>query len=245
MLKELVAGVLLFATVTAASGPTSSSIQDTIFPEPLPNTLPNLVVPLPALDDIAISSVHLPRHINLTSEQREATFNYGRKAILEQCLAQKSLAWCDKPNTKPKQLGAYDIVLESLTARTKFMYKDDTTDSWRSHTGDILLDEYWFGDCDDLMSTTIDMLSRRGQPLDKMWIVLVAVKTKSTFDHVVGVVQDKDGKFWVVGDTDTRSSYPLKALTYRVVAVARSDDVMNWEDPRKLGIFYESTLQAL
>lgn len=62
---------------------------------------------------------------------------------------------------------AADVRRWDQAARDGFTYAGDgALDTWRSHAADVLNSRPWRGDCDDLVSTVLDLLGRRGVPLD-------------------------------------------------------------------------------
>jgi len=225
ILKWLVAG-LSFLLVVGDSPPSPKALEDS-----------------PTVQVTILKKID-PQPIDLSWEQQQEAFNYGLRSIAEQCKNQPTNLWCSNFKLEEKTLDAWKIMNTSLNIKSKFHYVSDTIDNWRVHSGTVLLDRDWYGDCDDLTSTSLDILVRNGQPLDKIWFLLVDVQHTSTFDHLIGMVKDDRGHFWIVGDTSSQNSYPVDQLKYRVVAVARGDHALKWEDPHLLGAFPVSTLQS-
>lgn len=90
-------------------------------------------------------------------------------------------------------------------ARAKIIYQQDgydgVADLWRSYADNVLRDEPWTGDCDDLTSTILDLLGRDGVALSDRWRLLVGANGSSETNHMVGAARDDDGVIWIVGDT--------------------------------------------
>ena len=225
----LVAAIALF-TLTSAVPPDINNASQ-ITPSP-----PVVVTPSP------ISAPSGPQDLGWNDQQR--IFAYGVRSIADQCAVQPAVLWCSKIELVEKTLSAYEIIDGSLKVKEKFVYTNDVVDNWRVHSRVMLEGHTWFGDCDDLTSTTLDMLIRAGQPRHKIWMVLVNTTTKGMFDHLVGMVQDDVGKFWIVGDTSSQNAYPVDRIKYRVVGVARGDQMKQWMDPRIMGVFPEKSLQS-
>src|SRR5689334_393010 len=93
--------------------------------------------------------------------------------------------------------------IRAVDARTRdrFTYLAETVDNWRSHADAVLEGVSWSGDCDDLASTTLDLLGRQGvAAVDRYRLVVSSAGTKKP-DHMVACVRAKDGAFLIVGDT--------------------------------------------
>lgn len=187
--------------------------------------------------------------IQTTPEEIQGTVNYGKAKIEEQCERASWTPWCLEGNKQPlatKRLSYAKAHEISLSVQKGYVYTADPVDNWNSYSALHVRHETWYGDCDDLTSTTLDMLHRAGQPLDKMWMLLNNVRSRGTLDHVVGVIQTSDGRYYVVGDTDARSMYPIEKMTFSPRALARMDNPGVWvpadehqmfkEHPRLLGI---------
>lgn len=182
--------------------------------------------------------------MDLTWEQQQKVFLYGTLAVLDQCKAQPSVLWCNTASLPEKPLTAYDIIQLSLDAKAKFRYTSDTVDTWRVHSSEVLMKQEWYGDCDDLTSTTLDLIVRAGHPRSKVWMVLADVEHKGMLDHLIGMVQDIDGHYWIIGDTSAQNAYPASRVKYRIVGTARGDHMTLWEDPHVVGAFPADALQS-
>ena len=223
--KFLLAGAVLF-TLTGIAPPGNPPPQET-----------------PAVEQAVSTPKIDPKPQDLTYQQQSGIFLYGANAIANQCAAQPSNLWCQPYNLKQATLSGFDIVTISLQTKRNFKYLADTVDSWRVHSSEVLMKQEWRGDCDDLTSTTLDMMVRAGQPLDKIWFVLADVEHKSVLDHLIGMVQDKDGHYWIIGDTSAQNAYPVSELKYRIVGVASGAD-LQWKDPHAVGAFPAESLQS-
>jgi hypothetical protein len=81
------------------------------------------------------------------------------------------------------------------------------------------------------------MLARQGQSTKSIWLVLVSSgplnQIGGVMDHLVTVVKDSLGEFWVVGDT-SGEIIKLSEMRYRPIAYAEVHN-MKWisaEDER-------------
>ena len=184
-----------------------------------------------------------PKPMDLTWQQQQNIFAYGAASMLNQCAAQPSNLWCSKVRLPERMLSPYEIMNISLDTKANFNYLADVEDNWRVHSSEVLTKQTWKGDCDDLTSTTLDMLVRNGQPRNKIWFVLADVEHKNMLDHLIGMIQDADGHFWIVGDTSSQNAYPASQMKYRIVAVANGSDPMTWVDPHTVEAFPASALQ--
>lgn len=206
--------------------------RETIDPETI---VKQSTTPTPKIDP--------PQPKDLTWNQQQKVFDYGSAAMINQCVEQPQNLWCSEVRLSEKTLTPWQIMNISLNTKSKFRYVSDVVDIWRVFSSDVMSGNIWRGDCDDLTSTTLDMLIRDGHPRSKVWFVLVNVNNTRTLDHIVGMIEDIDGHFWIVGDTSSQNAYPLDQLKYRVVAVANGSDVKKWIDPRDTKIFPENVMQ--
>jgi predicted transglutaminase-like cysteine proteinase len=179
-----------------------------------------------------------------TADQDKSIRDYGVQAIAEQCRAQPGALWCRPGVWASRTLTSLQILSTNLTARDRFIYTSDVKDNWRVSSARVLLDQRWTGDCDDLASTTLDMLIRAGQPLNKAWLVLVDVDHKNLLDHLVAMVEDDSGQHWIVGDTMHGLPIPVAEVKFSVVALARADTMREWRGPRSLGVFSGDALRG-
>ncbi len=97
-------------------------------------------------------------------------------------------------------------------ARRRFHYrKDPGPDTWRSHRALAETGRDWFGDCDDLASTTLDILINSypmwpeqdevARLCFRLKVATLACPKDAPYDHMVAGVQLPDGQFWIIGDT--------------------------------------------
>lgn len=202
----------------------------------------------PTAESISGSQISLkeadPKPKDINWNQQQGVFMYGRVSIAEQCKVQPSNLWCISQPLPEKTLGAYDIIQTSLEVKSHFTYVADVVDNWRVHSSAVLMKQDWSGDCDDLTSTTLDVMIRAGQPRNKVWMVLADVMHTNVLDHLIGMVQDSEGHYWIVGDTSGQNVYPANRVKYRIVGVTRADDIMNWQDPHWVDAFPTEALQS-
>jgi hypothetical protein len=103
------------------------------------------------------------------------------------------------------------------SAREHFTYRPDgAINTWRSHADEVLAGGEWFGDCDDLASTVLDMLGRDGVALSDRYRLLVSTTHASKPNHMVGCVRAADGAFYIVGDTFA-PFYPASVIAHRCI----------------------------
>lgn len=154
---------------------------------------------------------------------------YGARNIAEMCRYQPTVLWC--ADYKVYRIALDPEVIKAIDTRVRvnFSYVDDEKDSWRVFSKSVINNQPWVGDCDDLSSTALEMLARTGQPLDRMWLVLVGAQLSSKLngrlDHLVAIVEDEKGEFWVVGDT-MKPAYPLKDMNHRAFSYMNLNDLV-------------------
>lgn len=156
--------------------------------------------------------------------------NYADRAMLAQCSSQSYLAWCNGYSHEEKVLTGSQLINLSNFIYSRFNYQDDRVDTWVSHDVEAKNKQMWYGDCDDLTSTTLELLYQHGHPLSKMYMLLVNSSGRSLgIDHIVAIARDDNGMYWVVGDTSlTRNIYPLAEMTYSPRLIARMDHHDKW-----------------
>lgn len=118
-------------------------------------------------------------------------------------------------------------------ARKKFTYKNDPkgTDRWRSFSKDVLAGKYWQGDCDDLASTTLDILAQQNPGIDLSKLYRFCVKSpdcppKVPYDHMVaGAVTDKG--LYIIGDT-FGSPVPVKSSKHKISRYSKLSEGITW-----------------
>lgn len=213
---------------------------------PPPNTNASDKPPIqtPSLPVSAGKQIDSPKPMDLTWEDQQGVFAYGVQSMQEQCKVQPSNLWCSPVKLKEKTLAPWDIFQISLEAKSNFVYKSDVVDNWRVHSSEVLMKQTWQGDCDDLASTTLDMLIRAGQPRRRAWLVLADVEHKAKLDHLIGMVEDADGHYWIVGDTSAQTTYPANLVKYRIVALASMEKPEDWQDPHLVPAFDAKSLQS-
>lgn len=202
-----------------------------------------------AQDNTLAHAFHRPSAIiALTPDAVTEVNNYGDQALSTECDRESWLGWCDKPlaQFRTRTLSVSQASNISHAVQNGYVYKADTVDSWNSFSASQLAGITWYGDCDDLTSTTLDMLYRSGQPLNKMWMLLNDVESHGVLDHIVGVIQASDGKYYVVGDTSTENFYPLADFKYSPRGVVRLDQRHNWVSALQSPLFahYQYILKA-
>lgn len=100
-----------------------------------------------------------------------------------------------------------------------YTYQEDPAgrDTWVSHADDVYDGKRWVGDCDDITSTCLDLLSRSGCSSDALWRGMVRTRNATDWsrpDHMVGYVRDDSGHLWVVGDTYNPHPYPISIMEH-------------------------------
>ncbi|HKU53924.1 MAG TPA: hypothetical protein VJP60_01055 [Rhizomicrobium sp.] len=108
-------------------------------------------------------------------------------------------------------------------ARSRFLYRAESIDNWRSHADAVLKGEAWFGDCDDLASTTLDLLGRDGVAADDRYRLVVSSTGAKKPDHMVACVRADDGAFLIVGDT-FKPAYAAAAMRHRGIFYNRLNE---------------------
>lgn len=125
----------------------------------------------------------------------------------------QNLSWCDITQTKTlagNQDAAMQKAAAEAAAKMQYTFGDQSRskDEWKSFDKESAEGQQWQGDCDDLTLTTIEAAVRMGVSETRLYRALVAVQktegrqTKTVMGHMVGVYEDTNGKFWVIGDTD-------------------------------------------
>ena len=118
----------------------------------------------------------------------------------------------------PAQVAHWDA-----KAREQFVYlADGALDTWRSHADEVLAGFAWEGDCDDLVSTALDLMARAGLPLASCYRLIVDAAGKPG-DHRVGAALGDDGALYIVGDTFA-ACYPAGAMAHVPGQYQRMDE---------------------
>lgn len=105
------------------------------------------------------------------------------------------------------------LVAADKAAKSNFTYEaDGDGDTWRSHAEAALARRPWSGDCDDLASTALDLLTRwdGNMPLDRLFRLCVAspdCPRDLFYDHMVAGYKDEKGNLFIFGDTFTHACH--------------------------------------
>lgn len=135
-----------------------------------------------------------------------------------------------------------DITIAQLryadkVARAHFTYKADGTrpeeNTWRSLADEALAGKSWVGDCDDLASTALDILTRTlpDDALDKCFRLEVAspdCPAGVPFDHMIGAVMLPGLNLWIIGDT-FGEAYPASRMPHRIVNYSKLSEGTVWK----------------
>lgn len=120
-----------------------------------------------------------------------------------------------------------------------YTYQEDPLgrDTWVSHADDVYDGKRWAGDCDDITSTCLDLLSRAGASSEAMWRGMVRTQNATTAtghpDHMVGYIRDDVGHIWVVGDTYNHIPYPLQLMEHQQIKNSPCDGIVWYSSPLK------------
>lgn len=147
-----------------------------------------------------------------------------------ECQAQPGLPWCLNTRAAPAYAApkaSSELLSLSAHVEATFRYRLDRIDTWRSYATRALDMRIWHGDCDDLVSTVIDVFDRYGVPRERMWRVQVARDGSEKVDHMIAVVEDSTDRFWIVGDADGIDR-PLSTLTWRPLWLSAVDGSQSW-----------------
>lgn len=129
---------------------------------------------------------------------------------------------------------AADFRTVEAQARRSFKYAVIDTSRWGVYVAEVLGGKAWVGDCIDLVSTEMEILAERGQPLNRIWRLLVIDQESDASitqpDHAVAAVTDDDGAFWVIADT-FGTMYPAAELKHRPFCYNRLDEVDDQNEP--------------
>jgi len=122
-------------------------------------------------------------------------------------------------------------MIKTLDARVRklFTYVHDKhgADLWTSYASNVKLNKPFYGDCDDLASTTLDMISQLGYPKTCMARGLVSSKKNSLVDHMIAYCMDNLGKVWVVGDT-FGPAYPISRMQHQQLEYSPVTTGISW-----------------
>lgn len=127
-----------------------------------------------------------------------------------------------------------DIRAVDTLARSRFTYKVIDTAVWGVYAKQALAGAAWAGDCIDLVSTAMELLAERGQPLNRLWRLLVIDQDSDPSvtqpDHAVAAVEDDAGDFWVIADTFA-TAYPASEMKHRPFCSNRMDEIAPDNEP--------------
>ena len=126
-------------------------------------------------------------------------------------------------------LNSQEIRRIDSMARKNFTYVAEEEDLWRSFADKVIQSKKWQGDCDDLASTTIDLLHRAGAPKNSLTRAIVGTYGSKTPDHMIAFAEDDKGRQWVVGDT-FGPAYPRKDMTHRLIKISPIHMGRSWKD---------------
>jgi hypothetical protein len=118
--------------------------------------------------------------------------------------------------------------VESL-ARANYTYKHDpeNNDNWYSYHEYVERGDSWSDDCDSLTSTVVNLLIKRGLPLDKAWFAHVDSNHDGIMDHMIGFIELPDGSMWVVGDT-FGPCYRAENMRHHLKKFCKLTNIQSW-----------------
>lgn len=140
----------------------------------------------------------------------------------EQCSAQPNVPWCRGDLQVQGRIPTEaDIKTNERFVRRNFTDVTEVgPDIFRSHYDTIQGEAAWSGDCDDLVSTVLENLVEAGFDATRMRRVAVSIHRDGVPDHMVGLVEDSQGRTWVVGDINEDGVYPLRNMRYDIMLVS-------------------------
>lgn len=118
-------------------------------------------------------------------------------------------------------------------ARARFVYKADQErqDRWRSFHNAVYAGERWYGDCDDLASTVVNMLGKIGVPAYNMWFAHVDTEDPDDkIDHMLAfMLHTSEGPptMYVIGDT-YGPCYPAANMKHTLKQACSVSNVLDW-----------------
>lgn len=153
-----------------------------------------------------------------------------------QCQRQPDLAWCvqecalDDWADWCSPLLSLDVALEiDGKARAALRLRADRKDVWRSYADKVLKGDRFAGDCDDLVSTVLDLWTRAGAPAHQIGrIVLDNPFPEEGGDpqHMVATIEI-DGVVYIAADT-YGPMQTLEASGYEAIWTNRASDGLKW-----------------
>lgn len=160
----------------------------------------------------------------------------GMEQDWAQCERQPDLSWCeaecrldDWGSWCAAGLSVEDARRWDSQAKAAFRPRPDREDIWGSKAGRVLAGEWFTGDCDDLVSTVIDLWSRAGAQDHQMGrMVLDNPKPELGGDpqHMVATIEI-DGVTYIAGDT-YGPMRTLEASGYAPVWTNMISDGLKW-----------------
>jgi predicted transglutaminase-like cysteine proteinase len=124
-------------------------------------------------------------------------------------------------------VNAKDIRKIDTQVRKKFTYKLDDGDHWRSFAAAVKAGTPWQGDCDDLATTTIQLLYEAGAHPKTLCRACVSSKRDKRIDHMIAFAKDDAGQIWVVGDT-FGPAYPIENMNHRPILISLVTKGIAW-----------------
>lgn len=124
---------------------------------------------------------------------------------------------------------ASTIIQIDALVRSKFTYKYDDVDQWRSFAEQVKAGLKWSGDCDDLAMTNIQLMAEKGAPDYKMCRMLVSSTGDKRIDHMIAAACDDEGNVWIVGDT-FGPAYRITRMRHRPLMSSLVADGIRWQE---------------
>lgn len=130
-------------------------------------------------------------------------------------------------------MNSNNIIKIDKLVRSKFTYKLDDGDHWRSFAKEVKAGKEWQGDCDDLATTTIQMLSEQGVKSTSLARACVSSTNGKKIDHMIAFCKDDKGIIWVIGDT-FGSAYRLDSMKHRPIFISLVSEGIKWVEVRSI-----------
>jgi len=118
---------------------------------------------------------------------------------------------------------------------TRFVYTEDPydpahADTWKDWS-QVILDNpsiRIYDDCDGLACTVASLLYKKGATNVSR---LMVGSEGPTVDHMVAMVEDDNGQFWIVGDTWNLDIIPLEKCPHKILHINNfTKDGIGWKD---------------
>lgn len=123
------------------------------------------------------------------------------------------------PPRGPRPLSAARIYAVDRQARAQFHYRQPSLYPVRDYSIEAAARRPWEGNCTNLAVTAVALAKGAGAPPGTTYLALVLDFVRHG-QHAVGVVQDDQGRRWVVGDTFAQA-YPLPSMRHKLVRLYR------------------------